>query len=176
MSCVLKGYGLCHNPEEVIERIGYQADEDVENTADSVFCAHGAGFIVPWYEVEDHMHVQSGIKETAAGEKIDLTAPVRPVRQTIELTQEELDAIYVRTPDPVRRKMNSRPTTVTAERGTSAQSHSTREKRKSSADPQRHPRLRGRAAFFLKLLLELIQKICSCLLPADSLRSFFHSK
>ena len=134
MSCVLKGYGLCHNPEEVIERIGYQADEDVENTADSVFCAHGAGFIVPWYEVEDRMHVQSGIKETAAGEKIDLTAPVRPVRQTIELTQEELDAIYVRTPDPVRRKMNSRPTTVTAERGTSAQSHSAREKRKSSAE------------------------------------------
>lgn len=44
--CSLKGYGECHNTEEVIGQIGYDADADVENTADSVFCSHGAGTIV----------------------------------------------------------------------------------------------------------------------------------
>ncbi len=115
MSCTLKGYDICHNPEEVISRIGYNADEDVENTADSVFCAHGAGYIVPWYEVEEHMHVESGVKKTASGEEISDFTPVRPVRQTIELTQEELDAIYVKTPDPVRRQ-NTGPVKVSARR------------------------------------------------------------
>ena len=47
--CSLKGYGECHNTEEVIGQIGYDADADVENTADSVFCSQGAGTIVPWY-------------------------------------------------------------------------------------------------------------------------------
>ncbi len=112
--CALKGYDLCHNPGEVIERIGYNPDEDVENTADSVFCAHGAGYIVPWYEVEEHMHVESKVKETASGEKLTMTAPVRPVKQTIELTPEELDAIYVRTPDPIRRRTQNSPVTVSA--------------------------------------------------------------
>ena len=64
MFCTLKGYDVCHNSEEVIDRIGYDADADVENTADSVFCSHGAGIIVPWYEVEEHMHVESGVKAT----------------------------------------------------------------------------------------------------------------
>ncbi len=115
MFCTLKGYDVCHNSEEVIERIGYDVDADVENTADSVFCSHGAGIIIPWYEVEDHMHVESGVKETASGQELTPAVPVRPVRHTIELTQEELDAIYVRTPDPVKRKAGSRPVTISAE-------------------------------------------------------------
>ena len=61
--CTLKGYDVCHNQEEVIERIGYDADADLENTADSVFCAHGAGFVVPWYQVEEYMHVDSTQEE-----------------------------------------------------------------------------------------------------------------
>ena len=119
--CTLKGYDVCHNSDEVIARIGYNADVDTENTADSVFCSHGAGIIVPWYEVEDHMHVESGVKETPAGEEVVLSAPVRPARREIELTREELDAIYVRTPDPVRvkRKVNSSPVTVSANSGKS---------------------------------------------------------
>ena len=52
------GYDLCHNESEVIERIGYEAERDIENTADSVFCAHGAGFNVPWREVENFIHIK----------------------------------------------------------------------------------------------------------------------
>ena len=54
--CVPKGYFPCHNAEEVIAEIAYSCDEDTENSADSVFCAHGAGFLVKWDEVESHMH------------------------------------------------------------------------------------------------------------------------
>ena len=57
MSLTLAGYYPCHNPEEVIEEIGYDPDRDVKNTCDSVFCGHGAGYTVPWYEVEDRMHM-----------------------------------------------------------------------------------------------------------------------
>ena len=52
------GYDICHNESEVIERIGYNAERDVENTADSVFCSHGAGFTVPWREVENFIHIK----------------------------------------------------------------------------------------------------------------------
>lgn len=59
MFCTLQGYGPCHNAEEVIEKIAYDAEADTANPSSSVFCAHGAGFIVPWYQVKDYMHVES---------------------------------------------------------------------------------------------------------------------
>lgn len=52
------GYDFCHNEAEVTERIAYKAERDVENTADSVFCAHGAGFNVPWRDVENFIHLK----------------------------------------------------------------------------------------------------------------------
>ncbi len=55
----LKGYAPCHNMEEVIAAIGYEAEHDVENPRGSVFCAHGAGFVVPWDQVEEYMHLES---------------------------------------------------------------------------------------------------------------------
>lgn len=60
--CSLKGYMPCHNAEEVMERFHYNPEEDTENPTGSVFCAHGAGFIVPWDEVENYMHVESGLR------------------------------------------------------------------------------------------------------------------
>lgn len=57
--CSLMGYSPCHNAKEVIERLHYQPEEDLENPASSVFCSHGAGFIVPWNQVEEYMHVES---------------------------------------------------------------------------------------------------------------------
>ena len=59
-NCSLKGYEPCHNADEVIASIGYDPESDVENTPDSVFCSHGAGFIVRWDQVPDYMHVESG--------------------------------------------------------------------------------------------------------------------
>ncbi len=47
----LGGYEPCHNEEEIIEEIGYNPDRDLENTADSIYCSHGAGFTVPWDEI-----------------------------------------------------------------------------------------------------------------------------
>ena len=57
LSCSVAGYEPCHDAEHVIAETGYRADEDTENTADSVFCSHGAGYLVPWDQVDDHVHV-----------------------------------------------------------------------------------------------------------------------
>lgn len=59
LSCVLKGYGPCHNEEEVIAAMGYNPDADLENPSGSVFCTHGAGFLVNWDEVPAYMHLES---------------------------------------------------------------------------------------------------------------------
>lgn len=58
----LKGYEPCHNTEEVIERIGYEAEHDLENPCGSVFCAHGAGFVVEWDHVEAYMHLETVLR------------------------------------------------------------------------------------------------------------------
>ena len=58
LSCSLWGYEQCHRQEEVVEEIGYDIDGDVENTADSVFCTHGAGVVVKWDEADEMMHMQ----------------------------------------------------------------------------------------------------------------------
>ncbi len=59
ISLSLAGYEECHNADEVIESMGYIPEADLRNSPDSVFCAHGAGFVVPWNEVRDYMHVES---------------------------------------------------------------------------------------------------------------------
>ncbi len=57
ISFTLRGYDVCHNTEEIIEQKGYDPESDLRNTADSVFCEHGAGTVVPWNQVEDYIHV-----------------------------------------------------------------------------------------------------------------------
>lgn len=64
----LAGYDVCHNSEEVVERIGYDSEADTANPTGSVFCAHGAGFVVPWDQVPDYMHLEYTY-ETGAVEK-----------------------------------------------------------------------------------------------------------
>ena len=59
--CSLKGYAPCKNQEEIVQNIGYDPEADLENPTGSVFCAHGAGFVVPWDQVEDYMHLHSGV-------------------------------------------------------------------------------------------------------------------
>ena len=56
-TCTPAGYKPCHNSEEVIEQMNYNCDSDVENSCDSVFCSHGAGFVVKWNEVGEYMHL-----------------------------------------------------------------------------------------------------------------------
>ena len=61
LSCVLQGYFPCHNAVEMVENTRYEAELDLADPTGSVFCAHGAGFVVPWYEVKHYMHIQTGI-------------------------------------------------------------------------------------------------------------------
>ncbi len=63
LTCTFRGYEPCHNPLEVIERVGYNPERDMENPASSVFCAHGAGFVVEWDKVKEYMHVESALPQ-----------------------------------------------------------------------------------------------------------------
>ena len=72
-SCVLKGYGPCHNEEEVVAAAGYDPEADLENPTGSVFCSHGAGFVVPWDQVKEYMHVE-GIGRGQESDEINTAA------------------------------------------------------------------------------------------------------
>ena len=77
------GYEPCHNEEEVIREIGYDSEADTENPTGSVFCAHGAGFVVPWNEVEQYMHVETEWEEEAEPEELtELSAESKPPIRT----------------------------------------------------------------------------------------------
>lgn len=114
LSCTLKGYEPCHNSEQVIEQMGYQPEADLENPASSVFCAHGAGFVVPWRQVPEYAHVESGWhreetgSEGAEGNGLDVPVAMkneaRMPKKSYEagtkqdyITQEEIEEIFTRT-------------------------------------------------------------------------------
>lgn len=66
LQIALDGYKPCHDQEKVVSALAYDPESDLENTPDSVFCAHGAGFTVKWNEVADHMHLESCLKAPKA--------------------------------------------------------------------------------------------------------------
>lgn len=100
LSCSFRGYFECVNPEEVIAQIGYNCDADIENSADSVFCEHGAGFNVPWHQVTQYMHLDSIFSEKT--DEITV-APVRPKTKAV-YDDDELMAIFERTYGKIVRK------------------------------------------------------------------------
>ena len=107
LSCVPAGYFPCAEAEKVIEAIGYDPERDVENTADSVFCAHGAGVVVPWNEVAQHAQVDSGWRPEGTDIKPEETAPQRRAVSAYAGTaaqDKELQAIFERTYGAVKRK------------------------------------------------------------------------
>ncbi len=61
--CALKGYGPCHNTEEVLAECGYDSESDLSRPTGSVFCSHGAGFVVPWEQVDDYKHLDVDLKQ-----------------------------------------------------------------------------------------------------------------
>ena len=71
ITLTLKGYEPCHNAEEVIEEIGYDSERDVDNPTGSVFCAHGAGFLVKWDEVPEYMHIKEDFLADKSGTESD---------------------------------------------------------------------------------------------------------
>ena len=105
LSLTLDGYRPCHNTQQVVEAAGYEPEHDVENPADSVFCAHGAGFVVPWDQVRNYMHVDSGWGRARPAEAAAPAAPQRRAaayRATLE-EDEELLKIFERTYGPIKR-------------------------------------------------------------------------
>ena len=104
LSLTLDGYRPCHNAQEVIAAIGYEPERDLDNPADSVFCAHGAGFVVPWDQVRSHMHVDSGWGKSTRPEQ-EAAVPQRRAmayRATLE-EDAELLKIFERTYGPIKR-------------------------------------------------------------------------
>ncbi len=107
LQLTLKGYAPCHNQEAVVAELGYDPEADIENTPDSVFCAHGAGFNVKWHQVKDYMHLESGLKEEKAPQIIT---------RNVHVDDKELEKIMEREFGPIRTplynvKSSNRPAT-----------------------------------------------------------------
>ena len=122
--CSLKGYEPCHNAQEVIEQTGYDPEADLENPTGSVFCAHGAGFVVDWHQVDEYAHLELlGEGYFSDDEDLDyydaeaVSSAVSAGFQsgagkgersggTDYITEEELEEIFSRTYGPVKRERN----------------------------------------------------------------------
>ena len=106
--CMLKGYSPCANAKEVIEAIGYDSERDLDNPTGSVFCAHGAGYVASWDQVEELMHVDSGWKpqEEKQREEAAGSAPHAAGQESRDIIgdEKELKEIFERTYGPIRRK------------------------------------------------------------------------
>ena len=113
ISVALSGYESCHNGEEIAALSGYDPDGDMENPTGSVFCAHGAGFVVDWDQVEDYMHLESAWGnggEKTEPEGLPVTGSIRRQRAAEAETyasEEELKAIFERTYGPVKKERGS---------------------------------------------------------------------
>ncbi len=94
LQIALHGYLPCHNQVEAVAAAGYDPEADLENTPDSVFCAHGAGFPVKWHQVPEYMHLESGLKKEKAPEIIT---------RNLHIDDKELEAIMEREFGPIKR-------------------------------------------------------------------------
>lgn len=118
--CTLKGYELCHNQDEVIEKMNYDSEKDLENPTGSVFCAHGAGFTVPWHQVAQYAHMDNGINEKNQEEEPwdfeasdSLQSRKREIAHGV-IAQEEIDEIFARTFGSAKQKRRSWAKTITS--------------------------------------------------------------
>jgi len=93
----IDGYDICHNPKEVIEKIAYSPESDLENTPDSIFCAHGGGFSVKWNKVHDYMHLESCLKKSSD----DFIPKIN--HRNLHIDEKELEAIMEREFGPIKR-------------------------------------------------------------------------
>ena len=100
LQVALDGYAPCHNQDTVVSAAAYDPEADLDNTPDSVFCSHGAGFTVKWHQIKDYMHLESGLKKD--------TGPVLLTRN-IRLDDKELEAIMEREFGPVKRPLYRAP-------------------------------------------------------------------
>ena len=106
--CMLKGYSPCANAKEVIEAIGYDSERDLDNPTGSVFCAHGAGYVASWDQVEELMHVDSGWRPQEEKQREEAAGSAQHAAgqesRDILGDEKELKEIFERTYGPIRRK------------------------------------------------------------------------
>ena len=105
LQVALDGYAPCHNQEAVVAAAAYDPEADLDNTPDSVFCSHGAGFTVKWHEIQNYMHLESGLKK--ASEPALITRNIR-------LDDKELEAIMEREFGPIKRPLYQAPANKSA--------------------------------------------------------------
>lgn len=106
LSLFSDGYAPCHNAEKVIDAAKYDPESDITNTPDSVFCSHGAGINVKWYDVEKYMHVTSGMA-VETGDKIPSMPNPRLLKRNLNIDDKELEAIMEREFGPIKRRQYS---------------------------------------------------------------------
>ena len=123
------GYDPCHNQDEIVAAAAYDAEADTENTPHSVFCAHGAGFVVPWNEVEQYKHLDASAALTSPADAILPRAS--HIAKQYQLSDDDLEAIMLREFGPIRRKRYSEPKLTLA-------TNSQKKAPKKPAPPQRH--------------------------------------
>ncbi|MBQ6840224.1 MAG: TetM/TetW/TetO/TetS family tetracycline resistance ribosomal protection protein [Oscillospiraceae bacterium] len=99
LQVTLQGYAPCHNTQTVVAELGYDPESDLENTPDSVFCAHGAGFNVKWDQVHEYMHLESGLKKDKSAQPAILHRP--------HIDDRELEAIMQRQFGEIKRPQYS---------------------------------------------------------------------
>ena len=124
LSCTFKGYAPCHNPEEVIADCAYDPERDLANLTGSVFCAHGAGYAVPWDQVFDHMHIERQLGSKKLGKhrdagQVNRPSDIRNVSSSLSYEEDkELEEIFIRTYGKIERKASqlSRVTTDDAQK------------------------------------------------------------
>lgn len=122
LSLELKGYEPCHNAEEVIQSLGYDPEKDLSNPSGSVFCAHGAGFYVPWDKVADYMHIENQLKHEEPEKENRSKGTVRPGagKKAPQMPgwnakeEKELEEIFIRTYGKYETKQGAGAQTVKA--------------------------------------------------------------
>ena len=111
LSCTSGGYEPCHNADEVIAAAAYDPEADLANPPHSVFCAGGAGFTVPWQEVEEHKHIDIDFSEEGGKPIVPRAAALR---NKYSLSEDEVEALMMRVFGPIRRKQYSEPKVISA--------------------------------------------------------------
>ena len=106
LSCSLSGYQPCHNSEEVIAAAAYDPDADTDNPCDSVFCSHGAGYIVKWNEVPEKAHISSSLAPSSGGAAENARRVFSRLRgqKDIFAADKELMRIFEQTYGPVKKR------------------------------------------------------------------------
>ena len=130
LSCVSDGYEPCHNAKEVADAVGYDPEADLENTPHSVFCAKGAGYLVPWNEVDQHKHLEADVA-VSDGASLMIKSTSSLARR-YSISEKEIEEIMLRTFGAPKKRVVNEPKSV---------SFGAPEKPKNKKPPQKNKKM-----------------------------------